>query len=246
MRYSDSIDFARLSYSELRPPYAPTDLTLRMCVGKQGRHMIAMTKLSGVKWIYWQSERGVFEIYGDHAVADFERAKEMLRCCLAFAALRRRPQEQPASAEELQWAVAHVKSLPTALSEYRIRAGSPGGAPPPLLLSEETLRSIDAAVRTSDWLPVGYTVRFDSSNYTMSYVERRGDAYDIRASDDHALHTTTTLLHQMLLQRCFGLFPSLRQDLAVGVHGQGQPTDELPLSQHQLYTWAYQFASTYA
>lgn len=207
--YKDVVNFDRLSYTELKMSFTPNERTLKRCIGRRGANLIRITRLSGLAWIYWKADRQIFELYGDDEAEVFENAAENIRAekanflsakamlldSMAFSVLR----ERSAPAAHKTWASEHLRALPVSLPNFQIR----NVEKPHQVLSvpEPALAYIDACLRTSDHLPIGSTVRYDVANCTVAYITRLpSSAYDIRASDDHALHTATVLIQKMLVR----------------------------------------------
>lgn len=223
--YRDTVDFGRLDYSELALPFTPSKLTMKICIGRRGANMIQITKLCDMAWIYWREDRGVFELYGEGEAdeqadaaeqadepppGDFEKAKTMLRDCMVFA-ITRATKWTPAgyvgnmvTAEELQWATHQLAGLP-ANHTYRVMTLSSEGtrAAHSLVMSGPAHAAVDFALHagTMAGLPGNGSVRFDRDNCTIAYITCVGNgAYNIRASDDHALHTSSSLIQDVLFQ----------------------------------------------
>jgi hypothetical protein len=213
--YANGIDFSALSYNELRLPFSPSSPTLRLAIGKKGRHMITISRKANVSWLYYQKDRNVFEMYGEYDAgddadgvrlfgADFDKAKEMLLNHLAFVILHSKARaNSPSTADEICWASEYVKTLPVHGS-YRFPAWKPSplvASPmlPPLPVPGAVHALVMAQLRTSDWLPPSCTLRYDPVSFALSLITCLSDgSYRIQASDDFAWNTTTLLLEHQL------------------------------------------------
>lgn len=250
---SYTVDFERLSYTELKLPFVPSAETMRICIGRKGKHMIHISQSTHVAWIYYNGEQNAFAMYGEYdpalepdssdseteqqaaspLFADFERAKRMILNHLAFHVLYRNVRAHcPASADELCWASEYIKQLPV-IAPYAVPCWKPSpyepyATPPSLPIPECVLTRVDESLRTSDWLPHGCTLRYDPVAYTLSTVIRapRESVYRIAASDDFAWSTTTALIEHTLAKTV----SNAAGDPHVPVH---------------LYQWAHQFMQLY-
>ena len=127
-----TVDFSQLHYNELALPFTPSPGTLRICIGKRGKHMIHISKKTNVDWIYYKHDRNAFEMYGVYDAesdsesdeegntddanggargdasgiwADFELAKQMILNHFAFKILHRHARKHCApDGAEVCWA----------------------------------------------------------------------------------------------------------------------------------------------
>jgi len=187
--------FANTYYNQLRLPFSNFSLeTIQLAIGKKGIHLINITRICKLNWIYYVQSDHLFELKGPHFHSNFSKAKELI-CNQLVISILSMQRTSDATADELQWATKYIQNLPVS-NHYEIIDCN--NFKDNLDIPEDILSEVDIKLRTCNWLPVGFTIRYNQSTYSLSYIYRIQNIFHIRSSDDNTFKNTMLIIEKTL------------------------------------------------
>ena len=147
-----------------------------------------------MNWIYYVKADNLFEFKGPHFNSNFLKAKELL-CNQLVISILSVNRNSDATADELQWATQYIQTLPVSAQSQIIDCND---FKTKLEIAEDILSEVDSQLRTCNWLPVGFTLRYNNATYSLSYIFRINDVFHIKSSDDNTLQNTIRVIEKTL------------------------------------------------